>query len=283
MRSSVVPALALVALAAGSTAAAAQIAPGSTLTFTGTADATDVGLGGVVLDFTKQVLAASSGNTGAFASLDRANGNGRRGKIADLRVGNGPEVIPSFLQFGGYKFTLLGLPSGRYGQDACYVDPAPGQTCTPYQSVQGNPAVNAGRSPFSVANAAIPNADGSLNSTAAFDLYGTVTGPGGATSRFTGTIAATFVGVPYQYALYTLEQQGLAGVTFTGMFTTGAVLAGKHGNAPLADAALLDGAGVDATVAPEPTTFGLVAAGLVAAGLLGIAGGRRRRLTAGGR
>ena len=263
------------------TGLSAQIAPGSTLTFTGTADATDIGLGGVMLDFTKQVVAAGSGNTGTFASLNGAKGNGRQGKIADLRVGNGPEVIPSFLQFGGYKFTLLGLPAGRYGQDACYVDPAPGQTCTPYQSVQGDPSVNAGLSPFYVANAATPNADGSLNSTAAFDVYGTVRGPGNTVSPFTGTIAASFVGRSYQEVLYTLEQQGLRGVTFTGTFTTGAVLMAALGQAPFSDAALddpalLDAGGVDATATPEPATVALVAGGLLAL----VPTARRRRKSA---
>lgn len=241
---------ALVPLACAASSAAAQIAPGSTLTFTGTADATDVGLGGVVLDFTKHVT-AGAGNTGAFASLN-TNGRGPKGKIADIRVGNGPELIPSFLQFGGYKFTLLGLPSGREGQDDCYTDQfAVGQTCTPFQSVQGQPQINAGLSPFYVANLAGP--DGSINSTAAFDLYGTVTGPGNARSSFVGTITASFVGVPYQMVLYTLEQQGLQGLTFTGTFTTGALLA-------------------EATVTPEPTTVGLVAVGL-----LGVVGAARRR------
>ena len=54
-------ALAIVATTA--TTAAAQITPGSTLTFTGTANATDVGLPGVILDFNPRVTAGPSGNT----------------------------------------------------------------------------------------------------------------------------------------------------------------------------------------------------------------------------
>lgn len=270
MRRSFVPSAAFAALACIAGPAAAQITPGSTLTFTGMADATDIGLGGVALDVTKQVVAAPSGNTGTFAVLDTRGRDGATGKIADLRVGNGPEPIKNFLQFGGYKFTLASLPSGRYGQAACYDTTfTVGQTCTPFQSVQGNPAVNAGRSPFSVANVSA-NPDGSINSTAAFDLYGTVTGPGGATSSFFGTISSYFVGLPYQVVLYTLEQQGLQGLPFTGTFTTGAVLAGgKHA----VDAAALGADGVaDATVTPEPSAVALVLVGLV-----GVAGAVRRR------
>ena len=263
MRSFLAASAAALAFSAGAVAqpAAAQIAPGSTLIFSGTADATDVGLGGVVLDFTKHVVAASSGNTGAFASLN-TRGNGATGKIADVRVGNGPEYIANFLQFGGYKFTLFGLPSGPYGQDACYVDPVPGQTCTPYQSVQGNPMVNAGLSPFYVANTASIDPTAPINSTAAFDVFGTVSGPGGAMSLFTGTIASSFVGLPYQYVLYTLEQQGLQGLNFTGTFTTGpGVLAGAQERATLAGTVFTP----DATVTPEPATLGLVAVGFVGA------------------
>ncbi len=248
-----------VATAAVATAAAAQIAPGSTLTFTGTADATDVGLGGVFLNFVPRVVAAQSGNTGSFASLD-SRGAGVSGQIDDIRVGNGPQSIPNFLTLGGYRFTLTSLPTGPYGQDACYIDPAPGQTCTPYQSVQGNPSVNAGLSPFFVENVESGNSDAPINSTAAFRVLGTVAGPGGAMSDFVGTISASFIGLPYQYALYTLEQEGLQGLTFTGTFVAGASITGA------ADGGL--------AVVPEPATYALVAAGLV--GIGGVARRRRR-------
>ncbi len=271
MRSSFVLGAALAALATSAAAAAAQIAPGSTFTFTGTADATDIGLGGVMLDFTKQVVASPSGNTGTFASFNTA-GNVRPNKISDVRVGNGPEFIPNFVQYGAYKFTLLGLPSGRYGQDACYdttMTMTVGATCTPYQSVQGQPQINAGVSPFYVKNLS-SNPDGSVNSTAGFDLFGTVSGPGGVSSPFFGTIASTFVGLPFQAVLYTLEQQGLQGLNFTGTFTTGPQLAGRFGRSNLDVLDVLEPA---ATVTPEPTSVALVAAGLLGAG----AAARRRR------
>ncbi|HEY0778183.1 MAG TPA: PEP-CTERM sorting domain-containing protein [Gemmatirosa sp.] len=275
MRSSFVPGAALVALAALAGAAPtadAQITPGSTFTFTGTADATDIGLGGVFLDFTKHVTAAPTGNTGTFASLNR-HGNGPQGNIADVRVGNGPEPIDRFLTIGPYKFSLAALPVGRYGQAACYDTTfAVGQTCTPYQSVQGQPTINAGLSPFYVANVSA-NPDGSLNSTAAFDLTGTVTGPGGATSSFFGTIAASFIGLPYQVVLYTLEQQGLQGLTFTGTFTAGAPLSGKFASSSTGTSGVV----ASATVTPEPAS-----AALLGVGLLGAAGVARRRRTARG-
>lgn len=256
-RSAAVAALAFaattVATVAVATAAGAQIAPGSTLTFTGTADAIDVGLGGVLLDFAPRVVAAPSGNTGTFASLNKDGGPGVSGHIDAIRVGNGPQSIPDFLTLGGYRFTLISIPEGSYGQDACYIDPAPGQTCTPYQSVQGDPSVNAGLSPFFVENVASGNPDAPINSTAAFQVLGTVAGPDGAMSGFVGTISASFIGLPYQYALYTLEQQGLQGLTFTGTFVAGGAVVG--------------------TVVPEPATYALVAAGLVGVG--GVA--RRRR------
>ncbi|GJG89296.1 hypothetical protein tb265_44770 [Gemmatimonadetes bacterium T265] len=245
--------------------AAAQIAPGSTLTFTGTADATDIGLPGVILDFMPRIVAASSGNTGTFASLNRRGGPGVSGHIDDIRVGNGPQSLSNFVTLGGYRFTLGALPSGTFGQDACYVDPAPGQTCTPYQSVQGDPSVNDGLSPFYVANLASGNPNAPINSVATFGLLGTVTGPGGTTSNFFGTISSYFVGLPYQVVLYTLEQQGLQGLTFTGTFVAGAPIGRVVGNGGV-------GTGVPSAVVPEPSTYALVGAGLVA-----VAGLARRR------
>lgn len=248
---------ALAAVAVFTHAATAQITPGSTFTFTGTADATDIGLPGVILDFVPRVVAASSGNTGSFTSLNTGVASGVSGHIGGIRVGNGDESIVNFLTIGGYRFDVTSLPSGGFGQDDCYVDPVPGQTCTPYQSVQGDPSVNAGLSPFYVTNVASGNPDAPINSTAAFGLTGTVTGPGGYMSGFTGTISSTFVGTPYQYVLYNLEQEGLSGLTFTGTFVAGPVI-GRTG----------------VSVTPEPATYALVAVGLA-----GVAGATRWRCT----
>lgn len=267
MRSSFVAGTAVVvsavAVAISAKTVAAQITPGSTLTFTGVADATDIGLPGVILDFTPKVSVATSGNTGTFAEFNTSKGKGASGKISDIRVGNGPEPIRKFFKIGAYTFNLNSLPSGPYGQDACYIDPVPGQTCTPYQSVQGDPSVNAGLSPFYVENVASGNPDAPINSTAAFHLIGTVSGPKGAMSDFFGTITASFIGQSYQEVLYTLEQQGLQGLTFTGTFVAGTPISGGD-----VDADLTTG------VVPEPSTYVLLAAGLV--GIAGVA--RRRRL-----
>jgi hypothetical protein len=76
-----------------------------------------------------------------------------------------------------------------------------------------------------------------------------VYGPDGARSHFTGTISTTFTGLPYQLALYGVENGGLQGVTFDGRF-------------------------VAVSVTPEPSAVALVGAGLL--GVVG-AGARRRR------
>jgi hypothetical protein len=232
----------------------AQIAAGSRLSFTGTADATDVGTPGVLLDFDPRVVADAAGNTGSFASLNRDAGPGVSGAIADVRVGNGAQALPHFLVLGGYRFDLSFLPSGGRAQDECYVEPTAGQRCTPFQSVPGVWPPSGELSPFELANDESGDADAPLTSVAAFNVVGTVTGPGRETSSFFGTVASTFVGRSYQEVLYTLEQQGLTGVTFAGTFVVGGPVAGAD------------------TVVPEPSTYALVAAGLA-----GVAGAARRR------
>jgi hypothetical protein len=248
---------AAVAAAAAAVAPAAplgaQIAEGSRLSFTGTADATDVGTSGVLLDFDTRVVADASGNTGSFAALNRPGGPGVSGAIADVRVGNGPQAVPNLLVLGGYRFDLTFVPSGASPQEACYVEPVVGQQCTPYQSEIGVWPPSGSLSPFYLVNAPSGDPGAPFTAVAAFDVVGTVTGPGGASSPFSGTLASTFVGRSYQEVLYTLEQQGLAQVTFAGTFVAGAPTA-------------------PGTVAPEPS-----AVALVAAGLAGVAGAARRR------
>ena len=227
--------------------AAAQITPGSTLVFSGTADATDIGSDGVLLSFLREVTADPSANTGAFAALN-AEEHGASGTMEPLVVGHGPQPIESFLQIGGYTFALASVPSGPYGQDDCYVAPAVGQRCTPYQL----PAYEL--SPFYLENLAAGGSDALFTALVSFDVQGTVTGHG-ATSAFAGTFTTRFEGLSYQEALVGLERSGLHDVPFTGRFVATA----------------------STSVAPEPSTIVLVATGLA-----GVAVAVRRRRVRGG-
>lgn len=251
---------AVAAFTLASATAGAQIAPGSQLHISGTADATDIGTPGVILTFGKSVLASSTGNTGAFAFVNSGGKKPTSVKLADVRVGHGPQAVKNFLKVGGYTFDLAFLPSGPYGQDECYTfDIAVGQRCTPYQSVQGDPTTNVGLSPFYLENNYSGDPDAPINSVASFTLVGTVSGPGHARASFVGTISTAFIGLSYQEALYGLEQDGLTGIDFTGTFVTGPVIGGST--------ALV--------TAPEPSTVVLLAAGL--AGAAGVARRRRRQ------
>ena len=194
----------------------AQLEPGSVLVFSGTADVTDIGSPGVLLDFAKHITAQPTGNTGAFATLNGRGDGGATGNITAMVAGNGPQPIRRLLQIGGYTFDLAIVPSGVYGQDECYVEPALGQRCTPYQF----PSFEL--SPFSLENVASGIADRPFSAVVSFQLSGTVTGRG-TTSDFVGTITTTFAGVSFQEALAGLEQYGLRDVPFTGTFVVGPV------------------------------------------------------------
>lgn len=262
MRSSSVPRAARAALVAttlaalaGASPAAAQLTPGSTLVFSGTADAIDVGSDGVLLDFTTHVMADPSANTGSFASLNNPH-HGAVGSAETITVGHGPQPVRKFVHFGPYKFDLVAVPSGAYGQDDCYIMPAVGQRCTPYQF----PSYEL--SPFYLENVA-GGSDAMFTALVSFDVTGTVTAHG-RTASFTGTITSTFEGLSYQEALAGLEQFGLEDVPFTATFVV-------DGGATRASAMLFSAA--DAAVVPEPSTVALVATGLAATAALA----RRRR------
>jgi len=228
--------------------AQAQITAGSRLDFSGTADAVDLGSPGIRLTFQPDRVVARSSSTGTFAGV-----GGESGAVRGIVVGNGPVDLPAFLTLGGYTFDIRHLPTGTYGQDDCYVYWVPGQRCTPYQSPLPYPDDMTGipLSPFNLENhgSAEAGADEVAYSVASFRVVGSVYGPDGARSHFTGTISTTFTGLPYQLALYGVENGGLQGVTFDGHF-------------------------VAVSVTPEPS-----AVALVGAGLLGVvaAGARRRR------
>lgn len=254
-----IAAFALVATSAAASPAVAQIAPGSTLFFSGMADATDIGGMGVLLDFTRHVTADPTANTGAFASLNEPHGPAV-GSIETMRVGTGPQQVGKVVHFGPYRFDLEYLPSGQYGQDDCYVMPEVGQRCTPYQF----PSYEL--SPFYLENvAASGDSDALFTALVSFDVVGQVTARG-ETTDFRGTLTATFEGLSYQEALAGLEQSGLENVPFTGMFVAGT---GTSGLRPLALSAAAT------TVTPEPSTAALVAIGL--AGVAGVARRRRSR------
>ena len=269
-------ALALTAAGAVATApAAAQVAPGSVLSFSGSADAQDLGTPGVFLDFQPTVTANARANTGSFAQFNRPAGPAATGAVAGLLVGAGPQVVPNFLTIGGYSFTVRMLPSGPFGQAECYVDPAPYQTCTPYQGELGNPRPGIDAlSPFYMTNlpSVIPGS-GPLMSFVAFNLVGTVTGPGNATTSFFGTIA-TLLPASYQEVLGGLEAVSAGGGVFPGLPFYGTFVADSP--LPPTSTALADAMLDEMTVTPEPGTVALVGAGLLgAAGLGGLA--RRRR------
>jgi hypothetical protein len=275
---------ALAAFALTSTAAGAQVRPGSRLTFTGVADALDVGRAGVLLDFQTGATAATSGNTGSFSSLNRRTGSAVSGSIADFIVGQGPQPIASFLQLGGYRFDLLSLPRGIFGQSSCYVAPAAEQYCTPYQSALGDPQPTDLLSPFFMRNVATGDPAMPLASVIAFNMIGTVANARGTTSSFFGTISSTLP-FSYQEVLLGLEQAGSAGmplpaVPFTGVFYAGFPIGeGDDGDddrrAFASGLMTADAYAARAqVVTPEPATVGLLAVGLAA---VGFAGARRRR------
>ena len=273
-------AAAVLALPSLATVAGAQVVRGSRFSFTGVADATDLGPTGVALDFDPEIVTTVGGNTGSFGSLNRAGGV--TGGIADILVGRGPQAIPSFLTVGGYRFDLLALPSGSFGQEACYVAPEIGQRCTPYQSALGKPLPTDPLSPFYLTNVASGIPERPFTTVAAFDLVGTVQGHDGVRSLFAGTISATFTGMSFQEVLGGLELLGAGSLPFPGVSFSGTFVAGDRvGASPVGAnlawlASASDDAAVEAaigfTTTPEPGSLALVAVGLA-----GAAGVARRR------
>ena len=227
--------------------AEAQVVPGSTLSFTGTADVIHTEEHDLFVRFEPAVISSRSPSTGSFASLGAA-GAGVTGAIVEFEVVVGPQPIAGFVTLGGYTFDLFDMLPGTSAPDDCLNEQiAPGQSCTPPRhDVEGV------STPFTLVNLASGDPNAPINSIAWFDVRGMVRGPGSTmASPFIGRFEASFLGLSYQEVLFAAEANQLQGVDFSAQFTV-------------------------ASTVPEPSTYALAATGLV--GLLGVAGARRRRL-----
>ena len=245
-RSRGIGAVAVAALVFGAPSVEAQITPGSTLRFGGTANVIHTEEHDLFVRFDQAVVSSRSPSTGTFAALG-ATGSGVAGTIVDFEVVVGPQPIAGFVTLGGYTFDLFDMLPGTSTPDDCLNEQlAPGQSCTPPRhDVEGV------STPFTLFNLASGDPNAPINSIAWFDVRGMVRGPGSLTpSPFIGRFEASFPGLSYQEVLFTVEAAGLQGVDFSAQFT------------------------VLSTV-PEPSTYALATTGLV--GLLGVAHARRRR------
>ena len=246
-RSRAIGAAAVAALVLGAPAAGAQLTPGSTLSFGGSANVIHTEEHDLFVRFDQAVIASRSPSTGSFATLG-ATTPGLTGSIRDFEVVVGPQPIIGFVTLGGYTFDLFDMLPGTSAPDDCLNEQfLAGQSCTPPRhDVEGV------STPFTLVNVASGDPSAPLNSVAWFDLRGMVRGPGSLTaSPFIGRFEASFLGLSYQEVLYAAEANQLRGVDFAAQFT------------------------VVSTV-PEPSTYALAATGVV--GLLGVAHVRRRRL-----
>ena len=246
-RSRAIGAAALAALVLAAPSAGAQITPGSTLSFGGSANVIHTEEHDLFVLFDQAAIASRPPSTGSFAAFGGA-APGVTGSIRDFEVVVGPQPITGFVTLGAYTFDLLDMLPGTSTPDDCLNEQfLPGQSCTPPRhDVEGV------STPFTLVNVASNDPSAPINSLAWFDVRGMVRGPGSLTpSPFIGRFEASFVGLSYQEVLFAAEANQLQGVDFSAQFT------------------------VVSTV-PEPSTYALAATGLV--GLLGVAGLRRRRL-----
>jgi MYXO-CTERM domain-containing protein len=248
-RSRAIGAAAAAALVLAVPSAEAQIVPGSTLSFTGTADVIHTEEHDLFVRFAPTVISVAAPGTGSFAALGGASGTS--GTIRDFEVVVGPQPIAGFVTLGGYTFDLMSMSPGLSAPDDCLVDPLPGQSCTPPRhDVEGV------STPFTLRNVASGDPSAPISSIAFFDVQGMVRGPGSTiASPFMGRFEASFIGQSYQEVLYYVETSGLQGVRFTAQLTATSTAT---------------------STVPEPSTYALAATGL--AGLLAVAGVRRRRL-----
>jgi hypothetical protein len=244
-RSRAIGAAAVAALVLGAPPAGAQVTPGSTLSFGGSANVIHTEEHDLFVQFDRAEVVSRAPSTGSFASFGAAS-PGVTGSVRDFEVVVGPQPIAGFVTLGGYTFDLLDMLPGTSTPDDCLNEQfLAGQRCTPPRhDVEGV------STPFTLVNVASGNPSAPLNSIAWFDVRGMVRGPGSMmASPFIGRFEASFLGLSYQEVLFAAEANQLRGVDFSAQFT------------------------VVSTV-PEPSTYALAATGLVA--LFGVARVRRR-------
>jgi len=220
------------ALAFSAAAANAQIVG----TFNGAGSLSASGSSGigmpVTLTFTSPLIAVPTIN-GIFSAIPI----GATGTVQNVTVGTGAFSVPNFIQIAGYTFSLSNVAAGSFSPAGCAIPvAAAGQTCSPPGT------------PFNLAN--LDNGAGGLNTSAAFNVGGTVT-HGTASNPYTGIFTAQFANTSYQDLSAQIDAGGTIPVSYS--LTIQA-----------------------ASTVPEPATIGLMASGLAA--LVVVA--RRRRADA---
>lgn len=219
----------------------------------------DLRLGGVVtpsgLDLFVDFLPPVAGAMGSFLVTSGLAQTGdflplafTTGAIRDFAATPGPAALAAFLTFApapDIRFDLTRIEPGAGGALACFVAPAPGQTCAPPGSA------------LTFVNLAVPTVIGSV---AAFTVGGNAVRLGtGEMTPFVGAFTTQFPDRSYQSVLASLIAGGTVTAAYSATFTVSSSLPAT-------------------SIAPEPSTLSLV----VLAGGVAAAGGavRRRRSTA---